>query len=85
MELVKLTASANLKPKDLENTVEVVENIAKTTSLLDGADVTEVSFLQFQPASFVLQHLRYYLRPIEACRAIPTIRIALAGASPKIA
>ena len=44
MELVNLTASANLKPKDLENTVEVVENLVKTLSSLDSEEITEVSF-----------------------------------------
>ena len=44
MELVNLTASTNLKPKDLENTVEVVENLVKTLSSLDSEEITEVSF-----------------------------------------
>ena len=44
MELVNLTASANLKPKDLENTVEVVENLVKSLSSLGSEEITEVRF-----------------------------------------
>ena len=40
---MNLTASANLKPTDLENTVEVVENLVKTLSSLDSQEIAEVS------------------------------------------
>ena len=46
-ELVQLTESTDLKPTDLENTVQIVENVAKTLSSLGSQEVTEVrsSFL----------------------------------------
>ena len=49
MELVNLTAKANLKAKDLENTVEVVENLVKTLSSLDSEEITEASFSYAEP------------------------------------
>ena len=47
IDLASLTTSTRLTPKDLENTVVIVENLQNTLPTLSSEEITQVSIQHF--------------------------------------